>query len=91
MHIKDAESLEISNCTFLENTGGIGGAVFVHNSKRKLTLASILQCQFAKNIAQCGQHCRGGALLLTGAIVSGRISACTFSENTAKVCLFLDI
>ena len=88
MHIKDAESLEISNCTFLENTGGIGGAVFVHNSKsRKLTLASILQCQFAKNIAQGG----GGALYLMGAIVSGRISACTFSENTAKVCLFLDI
>ncbi len=72
---KTPSTVDISDCTFTENTGFCGGAVYFNDSEY-----SIENCDFLKNNATSETY-GGGAVYNTGA--TGTIEKATFTENTA--------
>lgn len=73
--IKTPSVIDISECTFTENTGACGGAVYFNDSEY-----SIENCNFLKNNATSESY-GGGAVYNTGA--TGTIDKAIFTENTA--------
>ena len=64
--------LTISNCRFMNNTGGYGGAIYIQNSQ-----VTITNCTFKENTSTAGY---GGALEIDSSTVD--IINSTFLDNT---------
>ena len=66
-------SVKIENCTFINNIGYSGGALYAHDSKINITNSSFI-----------GNHARnsGGAIYSITVVIS--ITNCTFENNSAE-------
>lgn len=73
---KTISHVNLLNCSFTENQGSSGGAVYLNDTEY-----AISECTFTKNTAT-NEDYGGGAVYNTG--TTGKISAATFTENSAK-------